>query len=224
MHRYAWALWLLVATTSMPLCAQEHFHVAAKVSVERGETSGAGDALGLYAIRLIACATDSRAADQTNWRNRAGEFAERLLQLLVPTAHANHRESFEGDASREVKQRIALDTPALTPIGELVVPAGRYCRVGLVLARLPANGATPALGFSVRLSDVAQRSVTLEYRENVEIALMQPWVPLGKTPSLTVVLRPARALPSLAIANIEEGERTQRLVAALAASATVTVN
>jgi hypothetical protein len=223
MHRYAWVLWLLVATTSMPLRAQEHFHVAAKVSVERGETSGAGDALGLYAIRFIACAPDARAADHTNWRHRAGEFAERLVELLVSTAHANHRESFEGDASREVKQRIALDTSAVTPIGELVVPAGRYCRVGLVLARLPAIGAQPALAFSLRLSDGAQRSVTLDYRENVEIALTQPWVPSGKTPTLTVVLRPARALPLLAVVNLEDGERTQRAVAALAASATATV-
>ena len=209
----------------------DHVHLSVKIVVPHGETSGAGDALGLYALQLLPCEPPAQSSRQTGalerLRTSAIAIGERALSLLIGTAHANHRERFDGPASAEFGKRIALDRATTTSVGTLVAPMATqatYCKVGLVLARLPSRGKEPALPFSLRLSKSPEQALVIDFRENVEIALTKPWVASGSTAKLTVVLRPQRALQVLNVQGIEDGERMQRAVVSLAAEASASID
>ena len=206
----------------------DHVHLSVKIVVPHAETSGAGDALGLYALQLLPCETPAQSSRQTGalerLRTSAQVIGERALSLLVGTAHANHRERFDGPASAEFAKRIALDRATTTTVGTLVAPQATYCKVGLVLARLPSRGKEPALPFSLRLSKSPEQALVIDFRENVEIALAKPWVASGSTAKLTVVLRPQRALQVPNVQGIEDGERMQRAVVSLATEASASID
>ena len=206
----------------------DHVHLSVKIVVPHGETSGAGDALGLYALQLLPCVAAAQSATPTGALERLRTsvlvIGERALSLLVGTAHANHRERFDGPASAEFGKRIALDRATTTTVGTLVAPLATYCKVGLVLARLPSRGKEPALPFSLRLSKSPEQALVIDFRENVEIALTKPWIASGSTAKLTVVLRPQRALQVLNVQGIEDGERMQRAVVSLATEASASIN
>ncbi len=205
----------------------DHVHVTVEFVVPRAETSGAGDALGLYALQLLTCADSAQSSTQTGMleRLRAGALVavDRVLGVLVSTAHANHRERFDGPAAAEFGRRVALDRAANTIVGTLVAPIARYCKVGLVLARLPSQGKEPALPFGLRLSKSPDRVLAIDFRENLEILLAKPWVASGPTAKLTVTLRPQRALQVLDLQGVEDGERMQRAVVSLATEATASI-
>ena len=219
----------VVITATTGFAAQpDHVHVSVNIVVPRGETSGAGDALGLYALQLLPCPTSALSPPQTGAleRLRAGALVvgERALGLLVGLAHANHRERFDGPAAAEFGKRVALDRAANTNVGSLVTPIATYCKVGLVLARLPSKGQEPAQPFSLRLSTSPERELVINFRENLEIPLAKPWTASGSTAKLTVILRPQRALQVLNLQDIEDGERMQRAVASLATEATASID
>ena len=206
----------------------DHVHVAVEIVVPRDEASGAGDALGLYALQLLPCAGSAQGSTQAGALGRlqahAQDLGKRVLGLLVGTAHANHRERFDGPAAAEFSKRIALDRAATTHVGTLVAPLARYCRVGLVLARLPSQGKEPALPFSLRLSKPSGQALIIDFRENLEIPLVKPWAASSLTAKLTVVLRPRRALQVLNLQGIDDGERMQRAVVSLATEATASID
>ena len=206
----------------------DHVHVTVEIVVPRAETSGAGDALGLYALQLLPCAGSAQNSTQTGTlgrlRARALLAGERVLDALIGTAHANHRERFDGPAAAEFGRRIALDQAATTNVGTLFAPIAQYCTVGLVLARLPSKGNEPALPFSLRLSRPPGQELVIDFRENLEIPLAKPWVASGSTAKLTVALRPQRALQVLDLQGIEDGERMQRAVVSLATEATASID
>lgn len=216
-----------VAITAIA-AAPDHVRVTVEIVVPRGEASGAGDALGLYALQLLPCANLAKNTTQTDIleRLRVGVLVvgERALGLLISTAHANHRERFDGPAAAEFGKRIALDRAASTNAGTLVAPLARYCKVGLVLARLPSHGKEPALPFSLRLSKPSGQTLVIDFRENLEIPLTQPWAASGSTAKLTVVLRPQRALQVLEMQGVADGERMQRAVVSLATEATASID
>ena len=135
--------------------AADHSHVQLSVEVRAADTSASGDALGVYAAQLVPCDVAAASRLPQDQSGTLQAFAERLLGVIVGTAHANHRDRFAGPAAGEFLKRVALDRAGVTPIGELVAPAARYCQVLLTLARLPAVGGTPELPFSLRLSTSA---------------------------------------------------------------------
>ena len=220
---------VITATTAINAIAAspDHVHLSVRIVVPHGETSGAGDALGLYALQLLPCATSAQSSTQTGalerLRANAWVVGERALGLMIGIAHANHRERFDGPASAEFGKRIALDRAATTTVGTLAVPLARYCKAGLVLACLPSQGKNPALPFSLRLSKLAERELVIDFRENIEIALAKPWVASGSAAKLTLVLRPQRALLGLNLQGIEDGERMQRAVVNLATEASASI-
>ena len=61
----------------------DHVHVAVEIVVPRDEASGAGDALGLYALQLLPCAGSARGSTQAGALGRlqanAQGFEERAL-------------------------------------------------------------------------------------------------------------------------------------------------
>ncbi len=224
------AVLVLYGATALTSSAaqSDHVHVTVEFVVPRAEAGGVGDALGLYAMQLLTCAGSAQRSTETSTleRLRAGALAagERVLGMLVSTAHANHRERFDGPAAAEFGMRVALDHAATTIVGALVAPIARYCKVGLVLARLPSQGKEPALPFSLRLSKSPDRVLAIDFRENLEIPLAKPWVASGSTAKLTIALRPQRALQVLDLHGIEDGERMQRAVVSLATEATASID
>ena len=218
---------ILTAMTAIAV-QPDHIHVTVAIVVPHAENSGAGDALGLYALQLLPCAGSTRSPIQTGTLERlraaALAVAERVLGALIGTAHANHRERFDGPAAAEFGRRIALDQAATTNVGTLFAPIAQYCTVGLVLARLPSKGNEPALPFSLRLSRPPGQELVIDFRENLEIPLAKPWVASGSTAKLTVALRPQRALQVLDLQGIEDGERMQRAVVSLATEATASID
>ena len=225
-----WAALTLVGGVVISAFAAQpdHVHVAVEIVVPSGEASGVGDALGLYALQLLPCEGSAQSSRQAGSLERLHASAlvvgERALGLLVGMAHANHRERFDGPASAEFGKRVALDRAATTNVGKLIVPLARYCKVGLVLARLPSQGTEPALPFSLRMSKLPHRALVIEFRENLEIPLFRSWAAIGSTAKLTVVLRPQRTLQILNIQGIEDGERMQRAVGSLATEATASID
>ena len=223
---------VMAATVAVNAIAAQpdHVHVTVGIVVPPGEASGAGDALGLYALQLLPCAGSTQSSMQTGvlelLRTGALVVGERALGLLVGVAHANHRERFDGPAAAEFGKRIALDRAATMNVGTLVAPIAQmatYCKVGLVLARLPSKGKEPALPFSLRLSKSPERELVIDFRENIEIPLVKPWTPSGSIAKLTVTLRPQRALQVLDLQGIEDGERMQRAVVSLTAEASASI-
>lgn len=219
----------VILTALAAIAAQpDHVHVTVEIVVPRAETSGVGDALGLYALQLLPCAGSAQNSTQTGTlerlRARALLAGERVLDALIGTAHANHRERFNGPAAAEFGKRVALDRAATTMVGILIAPIAQYCKVSLVLARLPSQGKEPALPFSLRLSKPPDRELVIDFREDLDIPLAQPWVASGSTATLTVVLRPQRALRVLNMQGIEDGERMQHAVVSLATEATASIN
>ena len=192
------------------------------------DTSGVGDALGIYALQLLPCAGSAQGPTRTGalgpLRAKVRVIGERALDVLVGVAQANHRERFDGPAAAEFGKRLALDRAATTTLGTLVAPLAQYCKVGLVLARLPSQGAERALPFSLRLSKASDQVLVIDFRENLEIALTRPWAARGAAARLTIVLRPKRALHALTMSGLEEGERMQRTVVSLATEATASID
>ena len=219
---------VLITTITAFAAEPDHVHVAVEIVVPRDEASGAGDALGLYALQLLPCTGSAQSSTQAGALGRLQAHAqgvgERVLGLLVGTVHANHRERFDGPAAAEFGRRVALDRAATTHVGTLVAPLVRYCRVGLVLARLPSQGKEAALPFSLRLSKPFGQALIIDFRENLEIPLAKPWAAGGLTAKLTVVLRPRRALQVLNLQGIDDGERMQRAVFSLATDATASID
>lgn len=216
---HSWRRWIacgVVATLFLgAACAADHSHVRLSVEVQANDTSASGDALGLYAAQLVPCdaaaASRSPHNDSATWRG----FTERLLSLVIGTAHANHRERFDGPASGEFMKRVALDLAGITPVGEIVAPAARYCRVLLTLARLPATG-SPELPFSLRLSTPKGREIKLDFRESLAVSFDKPWLANGRSANLVITLRP-RATAGLIPEDADDfGAVSQRVVAQLA--------
>ena len=197
--------------------ADDHAHVEAVVSVSADALGSPGDVLGVYAIELLPCARAARAG------SRLDALFAGLSALLVPSAHANHRERFDGPAAKEVLRRVPLDQAQATALGELIVPRGTYCEVRLTLARLPAvQGPVPipALPASLRLARPgALPPFLIDYSQPVAIGLTERWN-AGNCPArLTVLLRPGKLRPLLANAALDFGELSQRVLAALAEQA-----
>ena len=71
---------LITAITAFA-AEQDHVHVAVDIVVPRDETSGAGDALGLYALQLLPCAGSAQGLTQAGALGRlqanAQGFGER---------------------------------------------------------------------------------------------------------------------------------------------------
>ncbi len=203
--------------------AADHSHVRLSVQVRASDTSAIGGALGLYAAQLVPC--DAAAAsrlppDQSGaWQ----VFAERLLNLVVGTAHANHRERFDGPASGEFMKRVALDYAGITPIGEIVAPAARYCRVLLTLARLPAKDGSSELPFSLRLSTPKGSEIKLDFRESLTVNFDKPWRANGRSANLVVTLRPRSAAALIPENTDDFGAVSQRVVAQLAQAASAQI-
>ena len=217
------------ATTAAIATVPDHVHLAVDIVVPHDETSGAGDALGIYALRLLPCPNSAQqGSTQTGLMERlrtsALVIAERTFGLLIGTAHANHREKFDGPASAEFGKRVALDHAATTRVGTLIAPLSRYCKVSIVLARLPRQGNEPVLPFSLRLSKSPTEALVIDYREDLEIPLSKPWTTDASPAKLSVVLRPRRALQVLNLKGIEDGERMQRAIVSLATEATADIN
>ena len=118
-------------------------------------------------------------------------------------------------------KRVALDLAGITPVGEIVAPAARYCQVLLTLARLPAAaGATdsPELPFSLRLSTPKGREIKLDFRESLAVNLDKPWLANGRSATLVITLRPRSA------AGADNfGAVRQRVVAQLAQAASAQI-
>lgn len=220
---HSWRRWIacgVVATLFLgAACAADHSHVRLSVEVQANDTSASGDALGLYAAQLVPCdaaaASRSPHNDSATWRG----FTERLLRLVIGTAHANHRERFDGPASGEFMKRVALDLAGITPVGEIVAPAARYCQVLLTLARLPAAaGATgsPELPFSLRLSTPKGREIKLDFRESLTLSFDKPWLANGRSANLVITLRPRSAAELIPESTDDFGAVSQHVVAQLA--------
>lgn len=213
-HR--WALCCMVTGLFLgPTHALDHSHVQLLLEVGAADASASGDALGVYAAQLLPCeaaATSGLLGQPDPWRIAA----ERLLGLLVGTAHANHRERFDGPASGEFMKRVALDRAGMTPIGEIVAPAARYCGVQLTLARLPVVGAVSALPFSLRLSTAAGNQIQLDFRESLTVNFDKPWFANGRSARLVIVLHPRSAAALIAGTMDDFGATSQRVVAQLA--------
>jgi hypothetical protein len=203
----------------------DHSHVNVSVVVPPGEASGSGDALGIYAVQLVPCeaAVSLGATIGATVITTVGEVASRLLGVFVSVAHANHRERFDGQGAAEFGKRIALDTAATTQVGVLLAPIKRFCNVQLVLARLPAKNGQLELPFSLRLSSSSSPPVTLNYRQDIRIALDKPWVSDGHDAKLKITLRPRGAQAMLQLPDMEEGERMQRIVVRLSADAQASI-
>ena len=222
----AWVALALFAPISAAVPEKpDHTHVNVSVVIARGETSGAGDALGLYALQLVPC--DGVAARSEVVRDlvmsAVSGIAERFLGLVVSVAHANHRERFDGPGAAEFGVRVMLDKAQTTEVGILVAPTKRFCSVALVLARLPTTAGRPALPFGLRISSSAEQQSTLDFRQDLRITLDKPWESSGQNSRLTITLRPRRAHAVLQMSGMEDGERMQRIVNRLAADAEATI-
>ena len=196
--------------------AADHSHVGLSVEVRASDTSASGDALGLYAAQLLPCDAVAASRVPPDQSGRWQVFAERLLGLMIGTAHANHRDRFDGPASGEFLKRVALDHGGVTPIGEIVAPAARYCRVLLTLARLPAVGGVQALPFSLRLSTPKGGEVKLDFRESLAVSFGKPWLANGRSASLMITLRPRSAAALIPENTDDFGALSQRVVAQMA--------
>ena len=208
---------------SWAAAAADHSHVQLSVEIRATDTSASGDALGVYAAQLVPC--DVAAASRLP-KDQSGSlqvFTERLLGAMIGTAHANHRDRFAGPAAGEFLKRVALDRADVTPIGEIVAPAARYCQVLLTLARLPAVGGTPELPFSLRLSMSAGREITLDFRESLAVNLDKPWLANGRSATLVITLRPRSAAGLIAAGADDFGAVCQRVVAQLAQAASAQI-
>ena len=199
--------------------AADHSHVQLSVQIRASDTSASGDALGLYAAQLVPC--DAAAANHlpTEQSGTWQAFAERLLGLMIGAAHANHRERFDGPASGEFLKRVALDSAGVTPIGEIVAPKTRYCRVLLTLARLPATSGptgSPELPFSLRLSTPKGSEIKLDFRESLAVSFDKPWFANRRSASLVITLRPRSAAALIPESTDDFGAVSQRVVAQLA--------
>lgn len=198
--------------------AVDHSHVQLSVEVRATDTSASGDALGVYAAQLVPCDVAAASRLPKDQSGSLHAFTERLLGVMVATAYANHRERFAGPAAGEFLKRVALDRADVSPIGEIVAPAARYCRVLLTLARLPAVGGTPELPFSLRLSMSAGREIKLDFRESLAVNLDKPWLANGRSATLVITLRPRSA------AGADNfGAVRQRVVAQLAQAASAQI-
>ena len=221
----ALALALGVSANVAAAAKPDHVHVSVTVVVPSGESSGVGDALGIYALQLVPCEGTEPRAERTRDAVVAtlSRVAERLLGLFVGVAHANHRERFDGLAQAEFGKRIALDIAAKTEVGVLVAPIKRFCSVELVLARLSAKSGQPEVPYSLRLSSGSGSQVTLDFRQDINVPLDKPWAADGQDAKLALTLRPRRAQAVLQMHGIEAGERMQRVALRLAADADATI-
>lgn len=223
-----WAALVCVGLLTTPLAASDHTHLSVLVEVPAGETSGEGDALGIYAMQLQPCQASpvlkQRAHSNEPTYGWTRMVVERLMGALVATAHANHRDRFDGPAEGEFRMRVALDRAGNTSIGELVVPAARYCRVLLTLARLPAAKGLPALENSLRLSMPGAAPLEIAFRESIALTLIKPWVADGTVAQLKFTLRPRAAQALLANQSEDFGALSQRVVSRLTEASSAAVS
>lgn len=228
----------VLVLSSMKVQAQEqlHTHLQIKAAVPAAYLGSKGDMLGIYAVEMIPC---MKATASLNYLDEGKNPLRSILQavlekttdLLMSSAWANHRERFDGPASKEVKQRLPLDQSHEVEIGNLPIALGTYCKVRLTLARLPSVTqpiSLPALPFSFRMARPGALSpVELNYSHPFIIELKTPWVAKeGSTSKLKITLYPSLAKPLLADAKLDEGTLSQKVLTLLAkrAKAVVTVN
>ncbi len=207
--------------------AADHFHVSTTIEVKAADVSAKGDALGLYAAQVLPCESSAAATATPNAQSRIKAFVDALLGAISGTAYANHREHFDGPAAAEFMTRIALDRASARRIGEIIAPGGRYCRVLLTLARLPAAQDVPALSFSLRLSTPHGGEVNLEFRESLMLTLDKPWQADSHAAVLTITLRPnaTRELLSKATTSTDDfGALSQRVVTRLAQASSARIS
>lgn len=220
---------ICAALATLSHAAADHTHLLVNVEVPAGETSGDGDALGVYAVQVQPCSTSSAGLMPRAHRKEAvdsvGKLAvERLLSVLSGTAHANHRDRFDGPAEAEFRVRVALDRSGRTSIGELILPSAQYCRVVLTLARLPSVQGLPALENALRLSVRGTAPLEIAFRESIVLTFDKPWVADGTAAQLKITLRP-RATQSLLVRKNEDfGALSQRVMTRLTDASSAAVS
>jgi hypothetical protein len=223
-----WAVLLAFCVMSTLHAAPDHTHLAVVVEIPAGETSGLGDALGVYAVQLQPCQVSSELTPHADPHEPTRSFSqlvvERLLSAVSGTAYANHRERFDGPAASEFRRRVALDRAGNTSLGELVVPSARYCGVLLTLARLPAIDGLLALENSVRLSAPGTASLGIAFRESITLSLSKPWLAEGAPAQLKITLRPRATQALLAQQTDDFGVLSQRVMARLAEASSAAVS
>ena len=221
---------------------QPHAHLQVKAAVPAAYLGSKGDILGIYAVEMIPCVkTNASAAsissnvsieESTDLKsNILQAMLEKTTDLLVSSAWANHREKFNGPASKEVMERFPLDQSHEVNIGNLPIALGTYCKVRLVLARLPSVTqpvSIPALPFSFRMARPGKLApIELNYSHPFIIDLKAPWTAKeGSTSKLKITLYPSVVKPLLADAKLDEGTLSQKVLTLLAqrAKAVVTVS
>lgn len=218
---------------------QPHAHLQIKAAIPAAYLGSKGDVLGIYAVEMIPCTKDKTKAKDMAYLEEGKNLQPNILQavletttdLFVSSAWANHRQKFDGPASKEVKQRLSLDQSQDVDIGNLPIALGTYCKVRLILARLPAVTqpvSLPALPFSFRMARPGTLpALELNYSHPFIIGLKAPWVAKeGSTSKLNITLYPSLAQPLLADAKLDEGTLSQKVLTLLAerAKAVVKVN
>jgi hypothetical protein len=226
-QRVAACAFLAMACSAGPAAAekQDHVHLTMNLVVSPRQPLTAGDVLGLYAVELLACPEpQSRANDRTRWL----AWLDRVSDHLMSSAQASHRDRFDRPGARIVHTRVPLDRAGTYPLGRLVIPSGRYCRVRLTLTRLPATTdahALPALETSVRLSRPGSLApVATTYPVALELPLAQPWQAGHGNARMSLTLDPSSVAPVLANASLSEGALLRQVVARWVASSEVALH
>jgi hypothetical protein len=206
-----------VAAAAVPAAAAEkrdHVHLQVTLAVAPSQPRAAGDALGIYAIEMLACKADKGARLHGN-----GLLAglDRATDLLISSAWANHRDRFDRPGAKIVTIRAPLDRASRILLGDVVLPQGSYCQIRLTLTRLPRTTqpkALPPLDTSVRLARPgALPALAVAYPVPLELPLSNPWHAKHGAAALTITLDPAAANDVLADASLGEGAVVRLLTA-----------
>lgn len=211
-------LCLAFATTSsfsvLAVEKQDHVHLSLKLAIAAEHTLPKGNVLGLYAVEVLACPAKQSSL---GFRDHLVAVLNRVADMVMSSAMANHRDRFDRAGARIVQTRVPLDRAGNFPLGAVVVPEGLYCQVRLSLTRLPSTvqpTELPALETSVHLTRPgALAPLAVGYVVPIEISFATPWRASHGQAELSIALEPSSAKSVLADASLGEGALV-RLVSA----------
>ncbi len=191
-----------------------HTHLAVTLSIKPSQPGLAGDMIGVYSFEIMPCEEPKLSQGLAK---QLQTMVSRLGDLLISTAHANHRDHFDRIGARQVLVRVPLVQAGLFSLGEVDITPQSYCHVRLTFARLPVVTGPkplPVLQTSVFMNrPTGLKPLALPYAVPFELPLARPWRPSPKGDHLRITLDPAAAVNVLRDPQSEEGTLGQRVVA-----------
>ena len=190
-----------------------HTHLTVSLKINPSQPGAAGDMVGVYSFEIIPCETAKLSQSLLDILQTA---ANRLSDVIIAPAHANHRDHFDRIGARQSLIRVPLGQVGLFNLGDVDVTRQDYCHIRLTFARLPmvtGPKPLPALETSVFMNRPAGlKPLALPYSVPFELPLAQPWRPSLKGDALRITLDPAAANSVLRDTASEDGTLGQRVI------------